>query len=154
MTNAIANASDRDVNELAEVNSRANARLKPLHGKAESMGQDHRYFEGGAYRDVSADKLDYEGFLSPAVLTRYAEYMHKNRKQSDGVMRDSDNWQAGIPKEVYMSSMWRHFMDVWTIHREAFDNGDLTDMPEEMQESLCALAFNVLGYLFEDLKGR
>ena len=153
MTNAI----DQDINELAVVNSRANM-VKPFHGNADSLtpvnAQDHRYFEGGAYRAVSADKLDYEGFLSPAVLRRYAEYMHKNRKQSDGVMRDSDNWQGGIPKAVYMSSMWRHFMDVWTIHREALANGDVSDTPEEMQEALCALAFNVLGYLFEDLEGR
>lgn len=115
---------------------------------------DRRYFEGGAYRDVDENKLDYEGFLNPAVIKRYAEYMHKNRKQSDGKMRNADNWQQGIPKKVYMSSMWRHFMDVWTIHREALSNGDLTDMPEEMQEALCALAFNVLGYLHEDLEGR
>lgn len=115
---------------------------------------DARYFEGGAYRDVDQNKLDFEGFLSPAVLKRYAEYMHKNRKQSDGKMRDSDNWQSGIPKEVYMKSMWRHFFEVWTIHREALDNGDLTDTPEELQEALCALTFNVMGYLFEDLEGR
>lgn len=114
---------------------------------------DSRYFEGGAYRDLDENKLDYEGFLSPAVLKRYAEYMHKNRKQSDGEMRDSDNWQSGIPKDVYMKSMWRHFFEVWTMHRDALGNGDLADTPKEMQEALCALAFNVMGYLFEDLKG-
>ena len=128
--------------------------LKPLHGDVESMGTDHRYFTGGAYRDLDESKLDYEGFLSPEVLKRYAEYMHKNRKQSDGKMRDSDNWQGGIPKTVYMKSMWRHFMELWTIHREMLDNGDMTDSPAELQEALCALAFNVFGYLFEDLEGR
>lgn len=116
--------------------------------------KDSRYFEGGAYRDVDQNKLDFEGFLSPAVIQRYAEYMHKNRKQSDGKMRDSDNWQAGIPRDVYMKSMWRHFFEVWTIHREALSNGDLTDTPVELQEALCALVFNAMGYLFEDLKGR
>jgi hypothetical protein len=121
---------------------------------------DHRYFKGGAYRDVSADKLDYEGFLSPAVLKRYAEYMHKNRKQSDGRMRDSDNWQAGIPKDVYMKSMWRHFMDVWSMHRNTkrYDDGvpgeTIEWEPGELEEALCALAFNVLGYLFEELEDR
>ena len=71
-----------------------------------------RKFNTGATRDVDNDKLDFEGFLSPTVLIRYAEYMHTHRKQSDGALRDSDNWQKGIPKEVYMKSMWRHFMDV------------------------------------------
>ena len=115
---------------------------------------DRRYFEGGAYRDVDDSKLDYEGFLNPAVLKRYAEYMHKNRKQSDGRMRNSDNWQGGIPKTVYMKSMWRHFHELWTIHRECLNNGDMADTPEELQEALCALAFNVFGYLYEDLEGR
>lgn len=115
---------------------------------------DSRYFEGGAYRDVDENKLDFEGFLSPAVIQRYAEYMHRNRKQSDGEMRDADNWQSGIPKEVYMKSMWRHFFEVWTLHREALGKDNLTNMPEEMREALCALTFNVMGYLFEDLEGR
>ena len=56
-----------------------------------------RTFDTGATRDSDNDKLDYEGFLSPLVLRRYAEYLHKHRKQSDGKIRTSDNWQkAGL----------------------------------------------------------
>ena len=58
-----------------------------------------RNFDTGATRDVDTNKLDFEGFLSPVVLERYAEYMHKNRVQADGNLRDSDNWQKGIPKK-------------------------------------------------------
>ena len=98
-----------------------------------------RQFSTGATRDTAEDKLDYEGFLSPVVLRAYAEYMHKNRVQSDGSLRDSDNWQKGMPLSVYMKSMWRHFMDVWTAHRKGNDP----------VEPLCALLFNVMGYLHE-----
>lgn len=118
--------------------------------RTERAEQDKRYFPSGAYRDVNDDKFDYEGFLSPAVLLRYAEYMHGNRKQSDGELRDADNWQKGIPKDQYMKSMWRHFMDVWMMHRDVGDDWNAGDL----EDSLCALMFNVMGYLFEELEGR
>ena len=111
---------------------------------------DKRYFPSGAYRDVDESKLDYEGFLSPAVIKRYAEYMHENRKQSDGNLRAADNWQKGIPKDQYMKSMFRHFMDVWMMHRQVGDDWE----PGDLETALCALAFNVFGYLFEELEGR
>lgn len=104
-----------------------------------------RTFGTGATRDSDEDKLDFEGFLSPAVLTRYAEYLHKHRKQADGNLRASDNWQQGIPLDVYMKSGFRHFMDWWTRHRS--DEGG-----EETEEALCALMFNAMGYLHELLK--
>ena len=104
-----------------------------------------REFKTGATRDTDEGRLDYEGFLSPLVLKRYAEYMNKNRVQADGKIRDSDNWQKGIPIVAYMKSMFRHFMDVWTGHRSKASN-------EEGQEALCALLFNVMGYLHELLK--
>lgn len=104
-------------------------------------------FDSGAMRDTDEGKLDYEGFLSPAVLHRFAEYMHKNRFMEDGTVRDSDNWQKGIPKDAYMKSMWRHFMDVWMLHR-----GVLSEDVVKMDEALCALLFNVQGYLHECLK--
>jgi hypothetical protein len=107
-----------------------------------------RHFETGATRDTDEGKLDYEGFLSHGVLERYAQYMHKNRIQADGQLRDSDNWQKGIPKDAYMKSMFRHFMDVWNEHRNPNDDLDVR------AESLCALMFNVMGYLHEDLKRR
>lgn len=108
-----------------------------------------RQFESGATRDDDQDKLDYEGFLHPSVIKRYAEYMHENRKQADGKLRDSDNWQKGIPIDAYMKSMWRHFMEVWTLHRKAL-GGSVSF--HDQQRALCALMFNVHGYLFETLK--
>lgn len=104
-----------------------------------------RQFESGATRDVDTTKLDYEGFLHPSVLDRFAEYMHENRVQADGSLRGSDNWQKGIPKDVYMKSAFRHFMDLWKEHR-----GIKTDYG--LERSICALMFNIQGYLFEHLK--
>ena len=104
-----------------------------------------RTFNTGATRDTEDGKLDYEGFLSPVALRRYAEYMHKHRIQSDGSLRSSDNWQKGIPLDAYMKSGFRHFMDWWAIHRteEAFD--------EWGEDAICALIFNAFGYLHEIL---
>lgn len=103
-----------------------------------------RTFDTGANRDTAEGKLDYEGFLSPKVLKQYAQYMHTNRHLNNGDVRDSDNWQKGIPCDVYMKSMFRHFIEVWSIHRGS--EGDIN-------EALCALMFNVMGYLHESLKG-
>ena len=104
-----------------------------------------REFESGATRDDDVTKPDYEGFLSPIVLQRYAQYMNKHRKQADGKLRDSDNWQKGMDFDVYIKSGHRHFMDWWLIHR-GYDGRD------DIEEALCALMFNVQGYLHELLK--
>lgn len=108
-----------------------------------------RRFETGATRDDADNKLDYEGFLSPLVLKRYAEYMHECRKQADDELRDSDNWQRGIPQDVYMKSMWRHFMSVWTLFRGEYNEDTLNTL--ECTEELCALLFNVMGMMHEQL---
>jgi len=100
-----------------------------------------REFSTGATRDNDENKPDYEGFLSYPVIKRFGEYMSKHRVQADGNLRDSDNWQKGIPMDAYMKSMYRHFMDVWGNHRGVGT--------EDMEESLCALMFNVMGYLHE-----
>lgn len=106
-----------------------------------------REFDTGATRNLDASKLDYEGFLSPLVLERFAEYMHVNRQQADGKLRDSDNWQKGIPSNSYMKSGWRHFFDWWKRHR---------GLPagEDVETACCALMFNVQGYLHEHLKAK
>lgn len=110
-----------------------------------------RTFETGATRDSDDDKLDYEGFLSSLVLRRYAEYLHKHRTQADGKKRDGDNWQKGIPIATYMKSMWRHFMDLWTFHRNPQEKS-LDWLKRE--EALCAVIFNASGYLHELLKSK
>jgi len=112
-----------------------------------------RTFETGATRDQDTTKYDYEGFLSPLVLERYAAYMHKNRVQRDGTVRDSDNWQKGIPFDAYMKSGWRHFMEWWRLHRgPAPNHGD--HYSDLLEDALCAILFNVSGYLHEYLKGQ
>jgi hypothetical protein len=111
-----------------------------------------RQFDSGATRDTDQGKNDYEGFLSPLVIERYGNYMTKHRKQADGSLRDSDNWQKGIPKNVYMKSLWRHFMDMWFLHRghKRFDKQRQEDIT--IDEAICAILFNVMGYLHEYLK--
>ena len=104
-----------------------------------------RTFETGATRDTDHGKLDYEGFLSPVVLTRYAEYLNKHRIQSDGKLRDSDNWQKLFGEkheQVCMKSAWRHFMAVWKCHR-----GYKCD--ESIEDSICAVIFNMMAYLYK-----
>ena len=107
-----------------------------------------REFDSGATRNDDPDRLDYEGFLCPMVLERYAQYMHKNRIQGDGKLRDSDNWQKGMPREQYLKSMWRHFHEVWRKVRCGDEYAT-----DDQNEDLCALMFNVMGYLHENLKG-
>ena len=104
-----------------------------------------RTFETGATRDTDAEKIDPEGFLSPLVIRRYCDYMRQHRVQADGGLRASDNWQKGIPLDAYMKSLWRHFLDVWLVHR---GHG----YREYQQEALCAILFNACGYLHELLK--
>jgi hypothetical protein len=110
-----------------------------------TMAEQLRKFETGAIRDSDAGKLDYEGFFSPIVMERYAQYLHKHRTLPDGTLRDSDNWQKGLGLNVYMKSLFRHFMDVWKIHR-CYDTREL------LEDSLCGILFNAMGYLFEILK--
>jgi len=101
-----------------------------------------RVFESGAIRDNDKEKIDYEGILSPLVIERYGEYMNKHRYQSDKKLRDSDNWQKGIPKNCYIKSAYRHFIDWWKWHRGV-------SCKETLEDALCALLFNVSGYLHE-----
>jgi len=104
-----------------------------------------RTFDSGATRDSEEGKNDYEGFISPLVIERFGDYMTKHRTQSDGGLRDSDNWQKGMTLDCYMKSGWRHFLDVWKEHRGLGSR-------EGMEDALCALLFNIQGYLHEYLK--
>lgn len=107
-----------------------------------------RTFETGATRDTEEGKYDYEGFLSPIVLERFAEYMNKHRIQSDGKLRDSDNWQKGFGidhYEVCMKSLLRHVMDMWLEHR-GFASRD------GIEDALMGILFNVMSYAHEYFK--
>lgn len=108
-----------------------------------------RQFATGATRNVDDTKYDPEGFINPLVIDAFNAYMHKHRFQADGKMRASDNWQKGIPREAYMKSLWRHFLDLWLYHR-----GLRSKMKEPIEEALPALMFNVMGYYLEVLLGR
>lgn len=105
-----------------------------------------RTFVTGANRDLDESKLDFDGFLSPTAIERFAEYMHENRHTANG-LRDSDNWQKGIPLSVYRKSAWRHFFAFWKRSR-------LAEAGTEIEEDLCGLMFNVQGYLHELLEAK
>ena len=87
------------------------------------------------------------GFFSPTVIDLYGKYMNKHRIQPDGNLRESDNWQKGIPKDQYMKSILRHIEDMWLEHR-GFESRD------GLEEAICGVLFNAMGYLQELLKER
>jgi hypothetical protein len=102
-------------------------------------------FSTGATRDTSEGKPVYDKFLSPVVLKQFAKYMNMNRVQSDGKLRDGDNWQKGIPIEKYMESLYRHFMDMWFEHRGYPTRSGI-------MAAMCGILFNTMGYMHEILK--
>lgn len=107
-----------------------------------------RTFESGATRDTDVGKHDYRGYLSPAVLRRFGEYMTAHRVQSDGSLRASDNWKKGMPVQEYLSSLLRHVVDIWLLHE-----GRPGVATQDIEEALCGALFNIQGYLHEHLKG-
>jgi hypothetical protein len=109
-----------------------------------------RVFGTGATRSPDTGRYDPEGYLSPIVVERFCQYMQKHQYQSDGTLRASDNWQKGMPRETYLKGMFRHFLHLWTRHR-GYAVKD-TNAAGSIEEDLCALLFNVQGYLFEILK--
>ena len=130
-----------------------------------------RKFDTGATRDTEAGKNDYEGYLSPLALFAFGNYMTKHRRQPDGSLRDSDNWQKGISLSCYMKSLWRHLHDLWSLHRdyqvykERVNNEEVTHVQRDgpvhpgwvevtVEDACCAIWFNVQGYLHEYLKQR
>jgi len=113
-----------------------------------------RGFTSGATRDTAEGKLVYTGFYSPFVMRQFARFMNMNRLQSDGKLRDADNWQKGIPASVYIESLGRHFMEFWeeTEKRKCFSS----DWPRQSDVALiaaaCGMMFNIQGYVLEWLK--
>lgn len=107
-----------------------------------------RKFDTGATRDTDENKLEPWGFGSALVEKAFSEYMHGHRLQSDGGLRDSDNWRHGIPVESYWHSLSRHVLDLRLLY-EGF--------PKEANakaiiEALMAIKFNVDGMAYELLK--
>lgn len=118
------------------------------------MSEVVRKFTTGAVRDQDTDKLDFAGFICPKVWERYALYMHKHKLMADGSMRTSDNWKQGMPLRVYVSSLFRHFIelllwkDKWGLHPKGERD------PQDIEEVLCAMLFNVQGALREVIADR
>lgn len=143
---------DEEFQRLMREEEEIEARIREIDARQPEHGRAKRVFDTGASRDATAHKPDYEGFLSPAVVLEFGRYMHKNREMADGSLRDSDNWQRGIPLDAYAKSLLRHVVQVWALHRrlEVFDYDGVT--PVDIKEALCGALFNVQGYLHETLK--
>ncbi len=76
-----------------------------------------RTFATGASRNADTNKHDFDGFLSPLFLEAFGAYMHFHRHLDDGSLRDSDNWQKGIPLPEFRKSLLRHVFDLWRALR-------------------------------------
>lgn len=107
-----------------------------------------RTFDTGANRDTADGKIDPEGFLSSLVIRCYSEYMQEHQHLRDGSVRESDNWQKGMPQDVYVKSLWRHVLDVWSWHR----NNKMPSGEYDIRNALCAVIFNASGLLDRLLK--
>lgn len=114
-----------------------------------------RIFNTGATRNDDSYKNDYEGFLSPLFLEMFGNYMTKHRKQADGTLRDSDNWQKHFGEKHYdvcMKSLWRHFLDLWCLHRRIKRYDKLDGHKITKKEALSAIFFNIMAYADKLLK--
>jgi hypothetical protein len=114
-----------------------------------------RGFTSGATRDTAEGKLDFDGFISAFVMRQYARYMNMNRLQSDGKIRDSDNWQKGIPMPVYIKSKYRHWEEMWYTWKIWQRIGHMNMPRQEVIEfvgAICGDLFNTMGFLHEFLK--
>jgi len=110
-----------------------------------------RQFSSGATRDTADGKPEFGGFLSPIVIRRFGEYMHKHRLQSDGALRASDNWKAGFPRRQTLESLLRHTIDVWEYVTGDSKEGE---QPADVEDALCAVIFNSQSLLREILLKR
>jgi hypothetical protein len=107
-----------------------------------------RTFASGSTRDTNEGKLEPWGFTSALVEKAFSEYMHEKRIQSDGELRDSDNWTHGIPADSYYHSLSRHILDLRLLWEHFPEEANSKDMIEV----LCATRFNVDGLMYELLK--
>jgi hypothetical protein len=107
-----------------------------------------RTFSTGATRDTAEGKPEPWGFSSPLAEKAFCEYMNKHRIQSDGELRDSDNWKKGIPIDAFFHSLSRHILDF----RLAWEGYEDEAQSDDLIEILCAVKFNVDGLLHELVK--
>jgi hypothetical protein len=108
-----------------------------------------REFEGGASRDSDTDKIDPDACFSPLVIKAVSEYLLKHSYLPGGKRRSCENWQAGMPRNVWRKSLDRHVLDL-KLH----DRGYGDQAREGAIDALCAIIFNAQGRLLEELLGR
>lgn len=113
-----------------------------------------RKFKSGASRDTNEGKIEYARHLSPEVIKFFCEYMHKHRKLPGGSLRDPDNWKKGFPKQSYVDSGFRHFMEMWLLHEKRKTKKLTQKESEEFKDALCGIMFNAIGHLHEELKDK
>ena len=113
-----------------------------------------RTYHTGATRDTDQGKLDFEGFTNPFVRLRFAEYMHRHRKQSDGQLRDGDNWQKGMPLGDYLQSLIRHVEELDRWYRRGEVRPKTSRDPQDEEDVACAILFNAAGFLLDRLRRR
>ena len=113
-----------------------------------------RGFDTGATRDTAEGKLAYNGFYSPFVMRQFARFMNMNRLQSDGKLRDANNWQKGIPMDVYRESLSRHYQEFWEEVEKKDKLGDMMSREGDIKlmAAACGMMFNIQGYVLEWLK--
>lgn len=109
-----------------------------------------RIFKTGANRNSDWGKYDYEGFSNPIVEYSFAKYMHHHRKLEDGSLRNSDNWQKGIPEKELMKSLIRHVQDIKLIYRgfEILEDGKIVSM----EHAINGAKFNLNALMLDLLK--
>lgn len=114
------------------------------------LRQTSQVFETGAMRDLSEDKLDFEGCLTPELLTAYAEFKRITRRMADGTMRDDKNWKKGMPIGGYMKSLWRHMV---ALHAAYLSDAMQDEYEGEGEfEAAMAMMFNIQGFVFERIR--
>lgn len=102
----------------------------------------------GATRDTSANKPEYHRYFNPKTFARFGQYMLEHQVDPRGNYRPGNNWQMGMPREWFVGSLLRHYVEVW----ERFENDTLDG--KDGEDALCAIIFNAQGLLLELLLGR
>jgi hypothetical protein len=123
-------------------------------GGDEALKRKPQTFETGATRDSGEGKYEYARFFDSRVVKSDAAFMHKHRLQVDGTLRDPDNWKRGIPIQNYMDGLARHFQDLWELHQHGSATRPETGESVDLIETLAAIRFNCMGWMFEVLKAK
>lgn len=108
-----------------------------------------RTHESGATRSSVEGKYEIARFLDSRVLKRYAQHLHEHRIQPDGTLRDPDNWKKGQPLQWYMDGLSRHWLDLLELHQHGESVRPETGQQVTLEETLCSIVFNAMGYLYE-----